>query len=465
MWLLPVFSGVCSAATRLFYRFEVRGPAPPGTGPLLLLANHPNSLVDPALVSAAAGRRVRFLAKAPLFAHPLVGWLVRGSGAIPVYRRQDDPTLSQRNVEMFAAVFSALSEGAAIGIFPEGLSHSQPSLADLKTGSARLALGFAARSGRQLAVVPTGLVFRDKGRFRSQAMAVHGEPIVWTDLARCGDEDVEAVRELTRRIEAGLRQVTVNLESWEDQPLVEGARDIWAAEIAAGIENLDPLTPTQTSAAILSELRARPTPDSIALAREVTTHCRRLARLGLKPEDLGARVDLRSALRWSASRVVWFGPPAALTAVTGFLIYLAPYHLTALLTRLAGPPANQQSTFKVLIGALVYFLWVLAVGVASGFGFGVGWGLMALALLPAIGIAGMWIRERWRGYWGDMRRFFLIRSRRQLIRQLEERQKGLARRLDELVEDRQPQPEQRSERQVLSPARAGDRDPRCHPTE
>ena len=67
MWLLPVFSGVCSAATRLFYRFEVRGPAPPGTGPLLLLANHPNSLVDPALVSAAAGRRVRFLAKAPLF--------------------------------------------------------------------------------------------------------------------------------------------------------------------------------------------------------------------------------------------------------------------------------------------------------------------------------------------------------------------------------------------------------------
>jgi 1-acyl-sn-glycerol-3-phosphate acyltransferase len=438
MWLLPVFSGLCSAATRLFYRFEVRGPAPPSTGPLLLLANHPNSLVDPALVSAAAGRRVRFLAKAPLFTHPLVGWLVRGSGAIPVYRRKDDPTLSRRNVEMFAAVFSALSEDAAIGIFPEGLSHSQPSLADLKTGSARIALGFAARSGRQLAVVPTGLVLRDKGRFRSAAMAVHGEPIVWTDLARCGDEDVEAVRELTRRIDAGLRQVTVNLESWEDQPLVEGARDIWAAEVGGGIEHLDPLTPTQISAAILSELRARPTPDSIALAREVTTHCRRLARLGLKPEDLGARVDLRSALRWSASRVVWFGPPAALTALIGFLLYLAPYHLTALLTRLAGPPANQQSTYKVLIGALVYFLWVLVVAVAVGLGFGVGWGFMALALLPAVGIAGMWIRERWRGYWGDMRRFFQIRSRLQLIRQLEERQKGLARRLDELVEDRQP---------------------------
>lgn len=94
MWLLPVFSGICDTAVRFFYRFEVKGPAPPRTGPLLLLANHPNSLVDPALVTAAARRPVRFLAKAPLFTHPLVGWLVRGSGAIPVYRRSDDPALA-----------------------------------------------------------------------------------------------------------------------------------------------------------------------------------------------------------------------------------------------------------------------------------------------------------------------------------------------------------------------------------
>lgn len=120
MWLLPVFAGICNTAVRLFYRFEVQGSAPPGSGPLLLLANHPNSLVDPALVTAAAGRPVRFLAKAPLFTHPLVGWLVRASGAIPVYRRSDDPSLAPRNQEMFAAVFAGLSQGAAIGIFPKG---------------------------------------------------------------------------------------------------------------------------------------------------------------------------------------------------------------------------------------------------------------------------------------------------------------------------------------------------------
>ena len=57
-----------------------------------------------------------------------------------------------------------------------------------------------------------------------------------------------------------------------------------------------------------------------------------------------------------------------------------------------------------------------------------------MALQPGIGIAGLWIRERWRGYWSDMRRFFLIRSRLHLIQQLQVRQEALAAKLDSLVE-------------------------------
>ena len=78
---------------------------------------------------------------------------------------------------------------------------------------------------------------------------------------------------------------------------------------------------------------------------------------------------------------------AALLAVSGFLFYLVPYQLTALLTHIAGPPVNQRSTYKVLIGALVYFLWLLLVSMAIGFGFGIGWGLLAFVLLPMAGIA------------------------------------------------------------------------------
>ncbi len=78
MWLLPALSQVSRLAARTFYRLEVAGERVPGAGPALLVANRPNSLLDPALVSAAAGRPVRFLAKAPLFADARVGWLVAG---------------------------------------------------------------------------------------------------------------------------------------------------------------------------------------------------------------------------------------------------------------------------------------------------------------------------------------------------------------------------------------------------
>jgi 1-acyl-sn-glycerol-3-phosphate acyltransferase len=79
-----------AAGTRLFYRLELAGRAP-AAGPVLFVANHPNSLLDPALVSLAAGREVRFLAKHTLFDDRKVGWLVRAAGSVPVYRQQDGP--------------------------------------------------------------------------------------------------------------------------------------------------------------------------------------------------------------------------------------------------------------------------------------------------------------------------------------------------------------------------------------
>jgi hypothetical protein len=282
--------------------------------------------------------------------------------------------------------------------------------------------------------VPTGLVLRDKGRFRSDALVVHGEPIEWADLDSRGEEDVEAVQELTRRLGEALQDVTINLESWEDQPLVEGAQSIWAAEIEPDGDEEDRLARIQVSASILRQVRRDPDPQSLALVREVMTHCRRLQRLGMEPGDLGARVDLRSALRWTANRVVWLGPPATLLALSGFLLYLIPYHVTGLLARATKPPATQRSTYQILIGALIYTLWIVLVAVGVGTWLGFGWGALTFVLLPAIGIVGLWIRERWRGYWDDMRRFFLIRSRFDLVRQLQERQRDLAVKLDRLAQ-------------------------------
>ena len=58
MWLLPLLSGLSRFTAHTFYRLTVAGEGVPGEGAVLLIANHPNSLVDPVFVASAAGRPV-----------------------------------------------------------------------------------------------------------------------------------------------------------------------------------------------------------------------------------------------------------------------------------------------------------------------------------------------------------------------------------------------------------------------
>ena len=176
----PLVRWLARVACRVFYRVDCVG-APPPSGPLLLLPNHPNSLLDPAVIWATSGRDVRFLAKSTLFNGPLRP-LLSGAGAIPVYRKLDQGVDVSKNTETFAAVDAALGHGDAVCIFPEGVSHSTGRLVPLRTGAARMALS-AARAGTRVALVPVGLNFERKTTFRSRVTVVYGTPFWCDDLA------------------------------------------------------------------------------------------------------------------------------------------------------------------------------------------------------------------------------------------------------------------------------------------
>ena len=66
--------------------------------------------------------------------------MLRALGGLPVYRKQDDPAQMHRNDETFRRAIDALKDGDAVQIFPEGRSHSEPGLVELRTGAARIAL-------------------------------------------------------------------------------------------------------------------------------------------------------------------------------------------------------------------------------------------------------------------------------------------------------------------------------------
>jgi glycerol-3-phosphate O-acyltransferase/dihydroxyacetone phosphate acyltransferase len=435
MWLAPFLSHVSNAALRIYYRLHRAGGSVPPNGPVLLVANHPNSLLDPAMVALAARRPVRFLAKAPLFTDPLVGFLVRGAGSIPVYRKLDDPSQLSRNEEMFRAVHEALHRGAAVGIFPEGQSHSEPSLAPLKTGAARIAFGTLAAHGVRVPIVPVGTIFRDKNIFRSEALVTVGQPIAWEDLSPDAGGDGDAVRELTQRIDRALRDVTVNLERWEDAALVEVAEAIYAAEFGKAGDAAEWVRRLRTTTETLTHLRSAGE-GSVPLAKDIARHARILQRLGLRPRDLVENPKRPGTLWWVLRRLPLGGVIPLIVLLAGTTVFFVPYRLTGIVERRARPRDDVRATHKVLAGALVFPLWIVALALAIGLAAGPLAGLLALVVLPALGLFTLGLREQWTQARAEASRYLTLHRRKETVEPLREQQRELAVRLKAVLEQR-----------------------------
>ena len=125
----------------------------PKDAPLVFLPNHPNALLDPLVLRLAVGMPVAFLAKSTLFNSAISRVALDAYEAMPVYRQRDqDPRLAgtdnmtDRNEETFARCRARLAKRLPLAIFPEGTSHSDPSMKPLKTGAARIALGAEAET-------------------------------------------------------------------------------------------------------------------------------------------------------------------------------------------------------------------------------------------------------------------------------------------------------------------------------
>src|SRR5262249_3682640 len=117
-----------------------------------------------------------------------------------------------------------LGRGDAIGIFPEGLSHDESQLARLKTGAARLALGAAHKSGRDIAIVPGGPTFIHPKRFRSRGLVQSGPPLTITPPS---SHPPAEVRTVTDEIGAGLRRLTINAPDWDTVRALDVVRRLY----------------------------------------------------------------------------------------------------------------------------------------------------------------------------------------------------------------------------------------------
>ena len=414
------------ALRTFFRRIEIAGlEHVPRRSPAIFVLNHPNGLVDPVFILCLAPRRVSFLAKAPLFRMPVIGYLVRALDSLPVYRRQDEGEDRSRNRETFELARALLARSGTIAICPEGVSHNEPRLRPLKTGAARIALG-AASSGEKLdlKIVPAGLYYTSKTTFRSSALLYFGEPITVEPVAigPDGEPSPEAVRALSDRIEHALREVMLNAEHEEALATIARAEKIFSSvEQGAG---------GGPSLARELELRRRfvegyafhhaRSPERLAaLEARITRFEEELKQARLDPHELSAPTSSTlTVITYLATRVLLSASLFPL-ALVGLLIHYPAYRLAGYFaTRFANKQDDVVSTIKILAAMLLFPLTWAIVGLLL-FAF-TGWRLALLALLlaPLAGYTAVRISEEFDRFVGGVRAFAFFFTRSRFFKQL-----------------------------------------------
>src|SRR5687768_13313942 len=371
-------------ALRLFFRrIETINAdiVPEGTGVIFVL-NHPNGLVDAALVFVALPRKISFLAKSTLFRVPVISFLLRTVEALPLYRRIDAGEDVSKNEKTFELCSDLLQRGGSIALFPEGISHNSPKLLPMKTGAARIALGAAASGDApvEVKIVPVGLYYTNKTTFRSEALLHFGEPftVPRVETDEDGQPSREAVKELTKRIEDELLDVTLNAGTEAELHVARIAEEIFAstAENENLGEKLDFLK-NYLAESSGKEISA----DDAELAARIRAYDDKLSSQGLEPQHLSLA---RLTPGFVASRAffqTWVLILLAPLAVFGAILHAPAYQLGKLVAYLYSRHGADDvaSTVKVLAGMVfIPLTWIVAAIVLY---FLSGWQL-ALASIP-----------------------------------------------------------------------------------
>lgn len=299
--LLRWFTGI---ALHWFYSsIQVSGRERiPAIGPVLLAASHHNALVDALIAGWVAPRRLTLTAKATLVNNGFLAWLFPRIGVVPLRRASDERHRvtergpdTNRNASAFESILDVLQDEQMVLIFPEGKSHSEPALAPLKTGIARIALEARDTRGiRGLQIVPLGLSFEDKGNPGTAVLVEAGEPILLDEAGSIGVED------LTRLVSDSL--AAVSLKRPEPSP----DRDV--------VRHRGALHPLESPLATWGELTHR---YIINYARDIAVQRSR------NPDDPAMLTIIFSLLMILASYIVQFAIVAVLLGPWWGALYVA----------------------------------------------------------------------------------------------------------------------------------------------
>jgi 1-acyl-sn-glycerol-3-phosphate acyltransferase len=355
---LPSVRGVLVSAFRRLMRLYFRdiervGEAPgPDTRGRIVVSNHTNALIDPILVLTDAACEISPVAKSTLWNIPGLKWLLDRAGAVPIVRRKDhadkDPAA---NAAMFEKIASHISGGGNILIFPEGTSHSEPQLAPLRSGAARMLLAAEQARGIPPTFQAAALEFDARSDFRSRCLVLWGPVRRFAEVPGATDE--ERVRNATAIMDADLRELLVEGDTHEERLRVARVAELLAND--EGDRSLGKWNGIGRQVELANRTLRDVDPKLVERVSEhVDNYYAELERLGLEDARIvgGNKVIEREATDVSGWRRALLTPLAA----SGVALYALPYFIPRLVARSQDPDA--QSTIKLAAALLVYPIWM-----------------------------------------------------------------------------------------------------------
>lgn len=332
---------------------------------------------------------------------PFVGLFVRAFECLPVYRAVDGADPAQ-NRSMMAKATELLGRGNALSIFPEGTSHSDPSLKKFRSGAARIALSSRALSNKPVWIVPAALYYEQKETFRSRAVLAFGTPIEvpLTDLDPSGNSSIETGTALTGEIATAVEALMPTAQSAEGLLLAEYSERLFTASIrdskdqcpiAAKMAQLPPERP-----ALVHRMRLRRrlidayrviASEQPALAEEIVHRVELIRdeleqhRLPIDAPPVGPH-SLRPSLLVSIVFALLLSP----FALVGFLTHAPIYYLVRFIAfRVSFNSNDIAATVKLVAGLLLFPLTWLALSGFVAFSCRPSFALVTLLLLPIVG--------------------------------------------------------------------------------
>jgi 1-acyl-sn-glycerol-3-phosphate acyltransferase len=404
-------SSLARLLTRTFFRqVEVEhGERIVSGRPTVVVADHRNALVDGLLLMGALRRYPHFMGKSTLFHNPLLWPFLRLGGVVPVYRAQDGGS-PEGNRRAFARCHRLLERGGMVAVFPEGISHDEPSLQPLRTGAARIALSAAAAGVPDVETVAVALVYDDKQRFRSRALVRVGIPVATgPQVAEYRADEHATVRALTADLAERLRHVGREYASWAEADRLAAIAEMvvrpttvlpGAASMAEREDVVDRLIEVVREPARRAEVAT--------LESAYAAYTALLGGLGLTDAQVAADYGsghLRRDLGRAVAKVVVALP----IALAGLAVHAVPYGLVKVAS---GLPANVgvRATVKVVGSFFLYTVAYVVVGVLVGTAVGPGWGLLAAVAAPVCGAVALRMVERIQRMGGAIAGYRAVRS-------------------------------------------------------